>query len=376
MRRRLCMGVLVLFGVGIGCASSEKKATSGGAVLETVSGDDDAHLKKDAPEAYEKAAKYAALAKEKGDAGDLAAKERYETLSRYQLRLARLTHEKKLLKGTIEQTAKTQRQILTDIENTKIALAALVEEAEREAIRRHLTEVVDETRRRAAAEETRRELLMTGEDKTAIRRARSVVAQEMISRARMWVDVAMFLSADKTNDAAAVPTIQAFVDAAAAEIDHPDLAVVQENLEKAGADGRRLVQTAWHGNEVERQRVIRETMAELVSNGFEVTSDEFGVVLSITADVESAVQAAQRLSEWLKTRPALRVLVVAKVSGGHAAAEKSEAIAEAWAQKLLDFGVPGQVVRHRGAGDRTPFGVMKQNATSVALLFVPVPYSK
>jgi hypothetical protein len=374
--RRFSVAVLFAVSVWSGCGPAKKGTTASGTVLEQIGEDDAAVLKAEVPEAYDKAARYALLADEMAKKGDADAEERYAVLARYQLRVARMLAEKKRLKARIEKTDEAQQRVEEAIANTLAALEIAAAEAERQEIRRHLVAVVTETRRKAAAEEAIRERFMSGKNKTAIRRARKLVAEQMISRANVWLDVLLFFVPEGVETDAYLMPVREAIDAAKIRDNSVDLAMVQEDLERAGAAGRRLVQEAWQGAESDRESIEQRVADLLDGAGFSVSNQAFGIVVPLTEEASRSAAELNRLYENIKAFPALRVVVLARVHKNKAAEERSNVLAEKIATRLTDAGLPKEAVQYRGCGTRVPLAALKAGEERVALLLVPIPIGK
>ena len=365
----LCLSAAVMR-----CGASDSATNSRGKVLEKVDGDDAVSEKQVASEAFEKAAHYAALAEEMADKGDTAAFEKYAVLAEYQLQLARTIVEKHRLESAIENTSAERARIAADIDNVRDALDELAREKERREIRSHLQTVVDETRLRAAAEEEKRERLLSGRDKQAIGRARERVASEMIARATLWLDTLPFSTPGaRSTETAELAPVREAIAAAENDLEKRDLALIQDNLERAGAMGLELMTAAWDGAVKDRESLIQETVKILSTAGFSSYDNEFGIVLPLISPETRSDERLAGIADLFRRMTPFGIVVIASVDDEKAAAEKSLALAESVAKKLLIHGVPEDTVRSRGVGTRRPLKAFREGEDRVAILLVPMP---
>ena len=353
-----------------GCRPAPPPSASG-AILQMIDEDDAEALEKEAPQAFAKASRYAKMSEEQEKAGDEQEAKRYLHLSRYYLKIAKLSQKKQSLEAEISAVHENNARLDADIANTEMALDKLTREAERKRFRAYVESVIDETRRRAAAEETVRERGYTGDEKRAIRRAREQLGAALIERARLFSEVLSFSVPESTSRSDFLAPVEGPISAAEAALEELDLAQVQYYLEAAGVAYQQTLSDIWQQSPFDPVAHTRSLSEELRQGGFSIVTDDMGV--SIRLPESSAPGAYAELVSILSRYPDVALLLLASWRGAGEPMLESERLARRIASSITAAGFPGERLRVRAVGEAAPLAVLKEREVVSVLLLIPCP---
>jgi hypothetical protein len=337
-------------------------------------------IKEGAPLAWAEAKRYLDMARQMEEEGDLEQADRFAALGAIQLKVAQTRAAHAAAKKRLAE-AELKKQALTEEKNRLLFVIERMEtEVERERLRRHLTEVVAQTRLEAAAAEEIEERYLKKEQKKMITSARYQVGYEMLSRAEVWKEVADIVTREEMLGSD-TSTVNGALALAREALQRRDLAGVQQYVEEAGRESRRLVDDAFESCDASRGN-LEELLSKLGAAGLTVTSEDIGPVLEIGAPPSKPrekrnawLKDVSRLGEIVAPFPQIHCLVLTADHGTKIvpAAEKSSVqLAEAVRGALIDAGVSESLVHAEGLGPASPLPPLMGEGDRVAVVFVPV----
>jgi hypothetical protein len=323
--------------------------------------------------------------------GDAGQADRFAELGIVHTKIAIAT-AREILAGERLEAARTERHdVDLELERVRAALDALELEIERERMREHLEQVVDETRRKAAAEEELRGQGRPADERAALDGARLEVARELVGRAMVGLlTLRLLVAADAVIEERLLPT-EGSVEAALDRLGKGDLAGVQQHTEVAGVEARRIWETLWTQVGDQGSDPAIAGIEKIVADaGLESRREELGVGVALGGSTKGgaldkrgrarARTLAEALGEEVRAGR-VRVLVVAverAVTGSQGASSKrTDERAETAAAALIEAGLPEDAVAHHGLGASTPLEVLLGGkGDRVAVLIVPIPVEK
>ncbi len=241
-----------------------------------------------APVAWSEARRYLEISREALEDRDAELAERMAALGLIEARIAAVEIEREQSLARREAALAERRELRREVERARGELERIERLVERERLRRHLQLVVEETRRRAAADEEIREGRLDEERAEQLDAARSEVARQLLARARMTAAVAaLYAKAGRLLPERLEPARRS-IDAAAADARAGDLAGCQRDLEESGIAVRRAILDAW-GAEGEEGLVA--AIDSLVEELGELLDEEIG-----REELGAGLQPALRLS--------------------------------------------------------------------------------
>lgn len=358
--------------ISVGCRPSSPPSASG-AVLQIIDEDDAEALEKRAPEAFANAARYAALSEERQKVGDEREAKRFKILSQYYLKMAKLSQQKQVLERKISAIQNKNEQLDADIANTKIALDNFARIQERKRFRAHVEAVIDETRRRAAAEEAIRERGYTGKDKRAIRRAREQLGAALIERSYLFLDILAFSVPKTTSEADFLAPVANPISAAEAALEKVDLAQVQQYLENAGVAFQKQLSSIWQQSPFDPVVHTQSLLDELQQEGFSTWVEDVGI--SVLLPDESRPALYTELVNVLSRYPDVGLLLLSSWRATGEPKTESEKLASKVAESITSAGFPEARLHIRAVGEATPLQALTKGDIMSVLLLVPCPES-
>ena len=365
------------------CAEIQPPASL--AQLEAVIESDDAERAKAiALESWSESERYLRLAREALDRGDSQEADRFATLGMLNSKLAMTMLREAAARRSVEEIGERRRQVEVEWERVSARIGRLEEEMERARMREHLEGVVDESRRRAAAQEELREEDLEKGKREALDGARAQIGREIMARARLGYRViSSLVDAGKMTEERLMPILGALEMAGERSV-KGDLAGLQEYAERSGVETRRLWAEAWGDpSEVSLSQAIDAMGQALETAGFKVGREEFGVSVKVEfKQVRGKLSGGTKklvsdLAQWCGTRENVRLLVIARWSKASDAAKKrSRERAALLKEALVKAGVGTDMVTSFGCGLARPARLMNENRVSVAVLVIPIPETK
>ncbi len=342
---------------------------------------DSENLEQGAPMAWAEARRYLARAREMEEEGDLEQAERFASLGAIQLRIARTRTAQAATKRRMAEVELKRQALAQERDRLQFKLDKLETEIERERLRHHLTAVVEETRRSAAAAEESAERFIGKIERRALKAARDEVGYEMISRARVWRSVLEILVGQGLIDRADTSLVTGSLALAEDAMDRRDLAGVQQYVEATDIAARRLIEGA--GKRPGADDAVAGLDEALKAVALEPADEEFGRAIALDAAERapkrsrSRSAAAQRAGEVLAPFTGVHCLVLAASDGDPSSAKTtSDRLAGEVAHALTGAGIPAERVHTLGLGAAAPLSVMIGGGDRVALLLVPALEAK
>jgi hypothetical protein len=343
-----------------------------------------------ATEAWSEGMRYLRLSREALADGESERADRFAELGLVHTKIAIATAREVLAGERLETARRERHDIELELERVRSDLSGLEQQIERERMRAHLGQVVDETRLRAAADEELREQSLGEREREELRGARLKVARELVGRAALGLETLRALAAaDALLEERVLPT-RGSIEEAFERLRRGDLAGVQQHCEVAGVETRRVWQDLWsQQDEGADERALEALEKALTDAGLASCREELGVGVSLGGIAKGkldkrAREAVAALQEAVGERVrtgGVQVLVVAVDRAGavprEAVSKSSEARSEATAGVLVEAGFPEARVFHRGYGAATPLEVLLDGrGDRVAVLLVPIPGAK
>jgi len=344
-----------------------------------------------AAEAWSEGMRYLRLSRDALDDGDAERSARFAELGVVHVKTAIATARRVLAGERLEQARRDRHDIDLELERVRSDLDALEHDIEREHTRAHLEQVVDETRRRAAADEELREKASSEQDREALRGARLEVARELVGRVALGLAALRALAGSgAVLEERLLPT-EGSVEAAIERLKAGDMVGVQEHCEAAGVETRRVWDDLWaEQGEGALGAALAGIEQALAGAGLEPRREELGVGVSLGGTVKGgaldkgANAALRALAAALAAAAAAGSVLVLAVAVDRTDAgatglssEAGDKRAAAAAAALVQSGLPESVVSHRGLGATVPLdALLGGKGDRVAVLLVPVPGAK
>ncbi|MFO8070871.1 MAG: hypothetical protein R6V85_03255 [Polyangia bacterium] len=342
-----------------------------------------------APVAWSEARRYLEISREALEDRDAELAERMAALGLIEARIAAVEIEREQSLARREAALAERRELRREVERARAELERIERLAERERLRRHLRLVVDETRRRAAADEEIREGRLDEEQAEKLDAARFEVALQLLARARMVAAVGSLYARTGRLLPERLEAARRSIDAAAADARAGDLAECQRDLEKSGIEVRRAILEAW-GETGEEGLVaaidsLVEELGELLDE--EIRREELGAglkpALRLSSDggrlrsgrdrIESIAAAVEKLDGEVGV-----VVVAAAGDPSGAPSRRDERRSEEGARLLVEelrrAGLADDRLLAFGCPAGSPLAVLAgSRGMRVALLVVPLP---
>ena len=231
-----------------------------------------------ATEAWSEAMRYLRMSREALDDGDAEQTDRFAELGIVHAKIAIAATREILAADRLETARRERHDIDLELERVSSDLTVLERAVERERIREHLEQVVDETQRKAAAEEELREKALTEQDRRALTGARLEVARELVGRAAIGLDVLNALAGSGVMIEERVLPTQGALEAARAHLAAGNLVGVQEQCELAGVEMRRIWDDLWAQQEDGAvEAALDEIERAVVGAGHEALREDLGI---------------------------------------------------------------------------------------------------
>ncbi|MCP4674215.1 MAG: hypothetical protein GY854_01580 [Deltaproteobacteria bacterium] len=339
--------------------------------------------REEAPGAWSEGIRYLAMAEEAVQSGDSQKAERFAGIGIIRVKVALASAEQAAARSRLESALESKRSVEDELERVRDALRRLEAEDERQRLRRHLEGVVDVTRRRAFAAEEIREGSLLGEEGEALSDARQELGREMMSRAGIWRHILEMLVSAKALDEKRTTMIKGELKLADEKLRGSDLVGLQQHLESAGVEARRLTVDVWRGKEEEREKAEARLAEQLASDGFDVVQEEFGPAVRFNVPV---LKRGKPKKDWSRPLVGLgktlakedKLRVVVLVSAGSAsrlrkAKKVSLKRAQTAAKALVDGGMAKDRIRSVGCGPSAPLVALREGLETVAVLLVLHP---
>ncbi len=378
-----CAFVTVALMIHGACAEIQPPASL--AQLEAVVESDDAQQAKSvAEESWAESLRYLRLAREALGRGNSEEADRFATLGMLNSKLAMTMLREAAARRNVEEIGERRRTVELEWERVSAQIVKLEEELERARMRAHLEGVVDESRRRAAAQEELREGDLEKGKREALDDARAQIGREMMARARLGYRViSSLVDAGKMTEERLMPILGALEIAGERSV-KGDLAGQQEYAERSGVETRRLWAEVWGDpSEEEASRAIDALGKALETAGFKVGREEFGVSIKVESRQGrgklsgGAKKMVSDLAKWCGTRENVRLLVIARWGKASDTAKKrSQARASLISEALVKAGMGKDVVTSFGCGFARPARLMDDKRVSAAVLVIPIPETK
>jgi hypothetical protein len=356
--------------------------------LESIVREQDAEeLEGAAAESWSEGKRYLRLAREALAQGDEHNADRFAELGIVHAKIAMATAREVKANERLEQARETRSEVDRELERVQSALTRLERELERERIRVHLTEALDELRLKAAADDELREQDLSEEELKQLKGARFEVAREMVGRAEVGLLALRALSSAGALDEERLLPVQGSLDSARKRLAAGDIAGVQEQVEIAGIETRRLWDEVWQPLDEGAAREAAKAIVEaLERGGLEATEEELGVGALLATSTAGTLSKkgrteARALAESLAALAepgAVRLVVVAVDRTPPAAKPKKlksgQARASDAAAAIVAAGLDERAVSHRGCGPVRPLVALQSGSSRrIAVLVVPIP---
>jgi hypothetical protein len=269
--------------------------------------------------------------------------------------------------SVLEDTAKRNLDVLQQkIEETNAALLEQERLLEQDRLRTYLVSVIDETKRKAAAEEEYR-VRFTGLKTTAVRaEVEGFIAQR--TRALMEV-VAIFVDKGLIDAADHSSLLEKEKTVARAQ-SSSDLAALQYNAEELLSFAHRYIDEAWTASGERGDEAAGRTAEALNTRGISNIRDELG--FWVTGD---EIEAAASLLKEISTLSLIVFSYSPKAQTDEISLKQSNLQAVSVKEQLEGRGVAVERIRSHGCGRFAPSAVMSRRSLT-ALLIVPIPPKK
>ena len=337
-----------------------------------------------APRAWAEGIRYLALAGDAIDDGDEAEADRFAELGLIHIKIALASAEQVVARERLEAARARRHKLEQETGRIQALVANLEAQQERERIRRHLVNVLGDGRLMALAADEIREREMTPKEETALNRVRDEVGSQMISRARLSAQIVKTLVSEGRLDPERVVLVGGPLGLAEEDLKKRELITLQEHVEVAGIEARRIIDELWEDGEQKRSDAIENLRRELSSLNIGFASEEYGI--SVPVDVpkkkrkkKSKDPELSRLAGLLNSHRDFALLVVGSAGPPKVpkkALSRSLERAGRVAKALVQSGVlNGRVIAY-GCGSTVPLVSLKEGKEPVAVLFVPIPKRK
>jgi len=367
--------IMVMLGIlQAGCAAAVPPSSL--VQLEAVtSGEDAASAAAAAGEAWSEAVRYLRMAEEQLRRRDVEGADRLAVLGTIQARLAMTALEESRARRSLEELDALQRQVRMDLERLESDVDLVEHELERGRIRRHLVRVVDETRRRAAADEEAAEE-RAGEPTEARTKARLEVGAEILARATVELTAVLGLNEAGAVEAERLAAMAGAVRLAGASLADGDLAAVQRHAERAGVEGRRIRSELWDDGGNGALSGLAERMR---TAGLEAVVEDPAVAMPFDQFSKSADRLGALVSAATGDADGFLCLVIVSAGGGPGGRKASDRTGQRAAEiggRLTAAGIPDRAVKVLGTGAARPSLALSESRESAAILLIPVPSAR
>ncbi len=352
--------------------------------LKDLTKDDRVGLaREEAPGSWSEGTRYLAMAEQAVQEGDSKNADRLARLGIIQIKTALASAEQATARMRLEAALEKKRELAEEFERVQAGVSRLEAEKERERIRRHLENVVDATRRRAAAAEKVTEDLLSGKAQEALVDARAEVGQEMMARIRVWRDLLLALVEAGALAEKRTALVEGQIKLADERLSNADLAGVQQHIENAGIEARRLLEEVWAGKNKEQSQMLNQMSEQLSSKGFDIVEEEFSNAVRFIIPLSKRgrppgnwTEPLISLGKALVDVERLDVIVLASAGSldkPEESKKQSHRRAEAAVEALIKAGLPKKRIHLSECGAASPLTALKQGKERIAVLLVPLP---
>ncbi|MBW2278149.1 MAG: hypothetical protein JRF63_11690 [Deltaproteobacteria bacterium] len=341
-----------------------------------------------AVEAWTEGMRYLRLSRDALADGDGEQSDRFAELGIVHAKIAVASTREILAAERLETARRERHDIELELERVESDLTVLERVIERERIRAHLEQVVDETRRKAAADEELREHALDEQERKSLGGARLEVARELVGRAAVGLEALLALAAAGALIEERVLPTQGALKAARDSLERGDLAAVQEHSELAGVETRRIWDELWAQREPgAAEQALTEIEQAVKQAGLEASREDLGIGVMIDGSIKgkgldkqtrASLGALAGAVDELVEAGRVRVLVVAVDRSGSGkrgvTSRRSDERSAAAAAVLVEAGLEDNAVFHSGFGAATPLeALLGGKSDRIAVLLVPVP---
>jgi hypothetical protein len=326
------------------------------------------------PGAWAEGVKYLDLAQKAIDERHSPQADRFAKLGIVHIKTAMAAMSQVDFGKRLEAGLKKREEVVSNTEGFIAKIERLEAQMERRRIRRHLEEVVHETRRKAAAFEELQEKNLRGKVKRERNSARLQVAKEMLAIGEIWKDLLDVFVAARALDEKRTVTVVEELQQAKDALPGLDLAKMQQHLEKAGALTRRLL-----GEAMEEgggpSAALAQLSVEVKAQGFEVVDETFGVAVTVALPLKDNASRLTKLGEVFDKFSGLHGIVLASygtLEHPQKASARSNARAKSIAEVLLRSGVSQERLHVRGCGATSPLKTLVKGRERATVLLVPI----
>ncbi len=373
-RATACFAFLaVMVNVGCGAGSRHSEDAVGGAVADLEHSD----TVDPASSSFKEVKRLGDLVRQAEAEGDRDAAAQYRALLAIQIEIAKGSHTQERLEMQVEAEKNHIGDLSAELARLEEAAADREIEKERRRIRTLVTVAMDESRRKAAADEEYR-ARFKGEP---ARSARVQLGRQMLIRGMLLYNAAEVYAAHgfiRSNDRAA---LLALVDSASKALDaaSPDLFAIQTFAEHLSTNAQELIESAWpdvSDTTFESARLFLE--ATLRSRHIPFESDDFGCRIPVETATGKTPRpkAVSEIASLYGAMPRFLVVVLSTVQTEKTPAlalSKSDKLAAVQATALTTLGVEKADVRALGCGTAAPFPVPRLRTPKLQLYLVPLP---
>ncbi len=268
--------------------------------------------------------------------------------------------EEKALNDRLEAAGRKGDMLRQQIEETETAIRIQEQLLERDRLRAHLLQVVDETKRKAAAEEEYR-VRFQGQKTT---KARALVQGVIEARSLALMEVVDLFTDAGLIDADARASLREKEASVASAKAAFDLAAFQVGIEELNAAAHRLIDAARSADPKSDVHEISGRVAEILkARGTPYIEDEIGVWTGAEA-LENLISV---LGE-IKSSSLIVFSYSPKALTDEIALQQSTRQANNVKEEAIEKGVGRDLIRSRGCGRFSPTPLVPKSASTVFLV--------
>lgn len=328
-------------------------------------------------ESFQEVMRLARLANQAADGGDADQAAQYQALVAIQIAVAEAAAVQTALNTKLASIRKKNEALQAEIDTVTAAVREKEIANERDRIRTHVLSVVDESRRKAAADEELR-ARFKGEKFIS---ARIVVGNEILKHARMClaaVDTYTDRGFIRQEEAASLCEAATAAETALAA---GDLFQVQMIAEHLAVRALELLNGAWPDpSSAPMEEAARAVTVFLRSRNLNPTQDSTGrwVILGLPpVTMNQSAETALAIAALCKAHPSIHLQVfnaVADEKSAKSAKLKNQQTLTAWAEKLKDLGIAASI-RSTGCAAAAPLSLPSGSTSNTTLVIIPTPDS-
>lgn len=334
-------------------------------------------LENAAPSAWAEARRYLSMAKEATDEGDPAQADRFARLGALYAKIARARAEQAATRKKVAEAEKQKQLLREEISAVSHTLRDLEAKMERERMRRHLLEVVEKTRRVAAAEEELRERLLPPSERNVLGEARKRIGDELLARAQVWEDLVRSLVNRNAVDEGELALVEGPLALARKQQEMNDLAGVQQYSEESGIEARRIVEQVWEWSGQQPERALAGVVEKIEAAGFEIERGELGPAVLIEVTKPKSKKGGDRWHERLgglgSVIAAFEGVACILLVNDRGTAQGTVDISSLAMKTLRESGISDDRLQLRNVGSASPVVALRREGSRLAVVLVPVP---